>query len=161
MKMKTKAWVLSLLILIGILPLSLWAYSKKPPSEQSPQEVRSTMVLKEYMSHFGSLVAGMEIMKLKEKKPDWEAIQITIDEMDKTLKEMQAADAAGNYKEFTDVLEKNLTEVRSYGMKRNKKVYESFDKLTQTCFQCHAAHRPSDFLIPKQKDPRISGGPGK
>lgn len=156
MKLK-QGWLILVVSALAVIPtLSLWAHSQKSSQEKNPPEVRSTMMLKEYMAHFGSLVAGMEIMKLKEKNPDWDAIRITIQQMGQTLKQLQAADKEGNYKEFTDVLEKNLSEVKNYGDKKDKRVFDSFEKLTNTCFQCHAAHRPSDFLIPKPKEPRIS-----
>ena len=132
------------------------AYSKKVSKEPTLNEVRSTLALKKYMGEFGTLVAGMEIMRSKEKKPDWEAIEITLTQMNKTLQELKQADKAGNYKEFTGDLEKNLNIVQAYGKSKDKRVYEAFDQLTATCFKCHAAHRPSDFLIPKQKEPRIS-----
>lgn len=150
--MKPLFWALFVLA----FSFNLQAYSKKTLDPLDQAGVRSTLMLKKYMSQFGSLVAGMEILRYKEQKPDWAAIEITIQEMDKTLKAMQKADAQGNYKEFTDALEKNLAEVNNYGKKKDKKVFESFDKLTNTCFKCHAAHRPSDFLIPKEKQPRIS-----
>lgn len=152
---------LSLGFILGALliaPASSGAYSTGSVDPNNPEQVRSTMALKQYMGHFGTLVAGMEIMRAKEKKPDWDAIAITLKEMEKTLSEMQKADQAGNYKEFTSVLESNLAEVKKYGAKKDPKIYDAFDKLTNTCFNCHAAHRPSDFLIPKEKTPRMSDG---
>lgn len=132
------------------------AYPQGKVDPDNPQQVRSTMALKKYMGHFGTLVAGMEIMRAKEDKPDWEAISLTLKDMDQTLKQMQAADKAGNYTAFTNLLEKNLKQVQKYGKAKDPKVYEAFDQLTDTCFKCHAAHRPGDFLIPKESNPRIS-----
>lgn len=148
--------ILALFMSLAI-PLKLgWAYSTSTVNGQDEAQVRSTILLKKYMQQFGSLVAGMEILRSKEKTPDWEAIGLTLGQMEKTLKEMQAADKAKNYKQFTDVLEENLKEVKAYGLKKDKRVFDSFEKLTETCFKCHAQHRPSDFLIPKDKQPRIS-----
>jgi len=153
--------IFSLVLLVGFLAAgwgqSIHAYSKKDSSSPTQAGVRSTMMLKKYMGQFGTLVAGMEIMRIKEKKADWEAIQITLNEMTQTLDAMKKADKDGNYKEFTEALEKNLNEVKVYGKKKDIKVYEAFDDLTNTCFKCHAAHRPTDFLIPKKDTPRISG----
>ncbi len=142
-------------LFIILVPLSVGAYSTGTVDPDNTEQVRATMALKKYMGSFGTLVAGMEIMRAKEKKPDWEAIAITLQEMDKTLIEMQKADRSGNYKAFTSLLEANLAEVKKYGAKKDPKVYDAFDKLTDTCFKCHAAHRPSDFLIPKEKSPRM------
>ena len=89
------------------------AYSQKPLSNPTEAQVRSTMMLKKYMSHFGSLVAGMEILRYKEKTTDWEAIKITLEDMRDTLKKMQEADPEGRYREFTDVLSNNLKEVET------------------------------------------------
>ncbi len=156
--MKLNRWVLSWFFVGMIIALStsVLAYSTGNLNPSDPQQARSTLVLKKYMGQFGSLVAGMEILRLKEKQPDWEAIQLTLTEMNKTLQELKAADQQGNYKEFTQVLEKNLVEVQAYGKSKNPKIFNSFEKLTQTCFQCHAAHRPSDFWVPKEGDPKIS-----
>jgi hypothetical protein len=156
MKSKKIFSIFLLLLSCGFVSLNLYGYSKKPVTDD-PEAARSTLILKKYMSDFGTLVAGMEIMKYKDQKPDWEAIDITIQEMNRTLEAMKQADQAGNYREFTDILEKNLAEVKSYGKKRDKKVFDAFDKVTDACFKCHAAHRPSDFLVPKEKEPRISG----
>lgn len=152
----------SLLLLWSLLlqPAVLQAYSKTPPKEPSPEQGRHTLFLKKYMSDFGSLVAGMEILRIKEKKPDWEAINVTLRDMEDTIQRLQAADKNNEYKEFTDALYQNLKEVQAYGEKRDKKIYEAFDKLTNTCFKCHAAHRPSDFLVPKEKEPRVSRSSG-
>lgn len=129
------------------------AYSQKPLSNPTEAQVRSTMMLKKYMSHFGSLVAGMEILRYKEKTTDWEAIKITLEDMRDTLKKMQEADPEGRYREFTDVLSNNLKEVETWTQKKKRdQSYEAFDKLTGTCFACHAVHRPSDFLIPNPKN---------
>jgi cytochrome c556 len=149
--------IIPVLLMSLALPLKLgWAYSTSTVNGQDEAQFRSTILLKKYMQQFGSLVAGMEILRSKEKSPDWEAIGLTVGQLEKTLKEMQAADKAKNYKQFTDLLENNLQEVKAYGQKKDKRVFDSFEKLTETCFKCHAQHRPSDFLIPKEKQPRIS-----
>jgi CRISPR/Cas system CSM-associated protein Csm2 small subunit len=143
-------------IFLGITPAPVFGYSKSGTTDSTPEQVRSTMHLKKYMSDFGILVAGMEIMRFKEKKPDWEAISLTLGQMEETLNKMREADKDGSYKGFTDILDQNLKEVQSYGEKRDKKIYDSFDKLTNTCFKCHAQHRPSDYLVPKEKQPLLS-----
>lgn len=152
-----KKLTLIILFLTLTVSTSLEAYSNKKMDPNNPAQVRSTMLLKKYMSKFGIMVAGLEILRSKEADPDWEAIALTIQQMDKTLKEMRVADKEKNYEAFTKILESNLAEVKAYGSKKDKKVFDSFQKLTQTCFNCHAAHRPTDFLIPKKSDPRISG----
>jgi len=102
------------------------------------------------MANFGSMIAGLEIMKLKEKKPDWDAINITLQEMSSTLSEMQQADTTNAYKEYTDVLAAGLVDLKAQSKIRDKKIFEGIDKLSNTCFQCHAAHRPADFILPKK-----------
>jgi len=111
--------------------------------------------LKQYMSKFGALVAGLEILKLKEKKPDWESIDHTIGELNQILSQMQKADTTNSYKEYTDLLATSLADINKMSQKRDKNIYNAFDKLTNTCFQCHAAHRPADFLNPN-KNQKIS-----
>ncbi len=145
---------LAISLTLSLLTASfIHAYSQKPIENPSEAQVRSTMMLKKYMSHFGSLVAGMEILRYKEKNPDWEAIKITIEDMKKTLQQMKQLDPKGHYQEFTQVLHNNLKEVESWSQKKKKaETYEAFDKLTGTCFSCHAVHRPSDFLIPTPKN---------
>jgi hypothetical protein len=108
------------------------------------------------MAKFGALLAGLEILRLKEKKPDWEAINLTLDELTQALGEMQKADTTHAYKEYTDVLAAGMVELRDKAQKQDKKFFHSVDKLTDTCFKCHAAHRPGDYLVPKGNQ-RISG----
>ena len=150
-----KKFLFSILISLSIAPL-LYAYPKSPKTDLTPEQTRSTTYLKKYMADFGSLVAGMEILHIKEKNPDWEAINLTLRDMEDTLYLMRQADKEGNYKEFTDVLYQNLREVQAYSEKKDKRVYDAFEKMTNTCFKCHAQHRPSDFLVPKEKGPRVS-----
>ncbi len=122
---------------------------------------RSTAELKKYMSNFGSMMAGLEIIRLKEKKPDWEVINLTLEEMSKTLKEMQQADSENAYKEYTDALAAGLVDLKEKGARKDKKFYDSLDKLSDSCFKCHAAHRPSDFPIPnKEKRAFQESAPG-
>ena len=118
--------------------------------------VRSTMALKDYMAKFGSMLAGLEILRMKEKKPDWEAIDLTVQELSDNLAAMQKADSTHAYKEYTDVLGAGLVEMKEKARKREKGFFKSVDRLSDTCFRCHAAHRPGDYLAPK-KEMRISG----
>lgn len=147
-------------ILFGLLLTAVcsqvWAYPTAPMDEQNPPRTRSTYNLKQYMSKFGAMLAGLEILKIKEKKPDWDAINITLQEMSSNLAEMQKADVDSRYKEYTDVLAAGLVDLKAQSKIRDKKIFDGIDKLAQTCFQCHAAHRPADFILPK-KNQRISG----
>jgi hypothetical protein len=160
LKVTNFKWLI-VLVLMTFVAETGQAYSKKTDKEPGPEEVRSTMFLKQYMAEFGTLVAGMEILRFKEKKPDWAAIEITIQQMDQTIQKLKAADQAGNYKEFTDILDQNLQDVKKYGKAKDKRVFDSFDKLTDGCFKCHAAHRPSDFPLPPKQSPKISQGDQK
>jgi hypothetical protein len=146
-----KKTFLMILFFLGWGPALLLAYSQPAKKNPTPEQARHTTYLKKYMSDFGSLVAGMEILQIKEKKPDWEAINVTLRDMEDSLYRMRMADQEGEYKAFTDVLYENLREVQAYGQKKDKKIYEAFEKMTQTCFQCHAQHRPRDYLVPKDK----------
>jgi hypothetical protein len=136
--------------------LSCPAYSGTPAVTSDQPATRSTAALKVYMAKFGSMFAGLEIMKIKEKKPDWEAIDLTLQEMSSTLAEMQKADEKNTYKEYTDLLAAGLVDLKAQSKRRDKKIFDGIDKLSNTCFQCHAVHRPADFIMPK-KDQRISG----
>jgi hypothetical protein len=133
------------LALFAFTPLaSSYAGGDNPPDV----EIKTTRDLKQYMYKFGSMLAGIELLRAKEKKIDWEAIHITLVEMNKTLEAMQAADKSNAYKNFTDQLTAQLIELKRLSEKKSPQIYDSFDKLTNTCFQCHAAHRPADFLKP-------------
>jgi hypothetical protein len=125
-----------------------------PPPET---EIKSSKDLKQFMYKFGALVAGIEILKVKEKTLDWGTIDLTLKEMGQNLEALQKADTSNFYKQFTDQLADQLTELKMMSRKKDKNIYDGFDKLTNTCFQCHAVHRPSDFLKPKENR-RISGG---
>lgn len=119
-------------------------------------QTRSTANLKQYMSKFGSMLAGLEIIQLKEKKPDWPAIDISVKELSDTLSELQQADKDNAYKEYTDVLAAGLVELKEKAAKRDKKFFRSLDKISESCFKCHAAHRPGDYLIPEKGSDKLS-----
>ncbi len=95
----------------------------------------NTRALKKDMSKFGSLLAGLEIIKLKEKKPDWDAINLTLQEMSSTLSEMQNADTSNAYKEYTDVLASGLVDLREKAQQRDKTIFDGIDQLSNTCFK--------------------------
>ncbi len=120
--------------------------------------IRSTANLKQYMASFGSMLASLEILQLKEKKPDWAAIELAVDELSKTLSQLQKADVDNAYKEYTDVLAAGMVDLKDKSAKKDKNFFDSVDKLTQTCFKCHAAHRPGDYLVPKEGKERLSKG---
>ena len=132
------------------IPNFLWAGGATVPT------ARSTVVLKKYMANFGSMIAGLEIMAVKEKKVDWDVVNLTLQEMSRTLAEMQKADEENAYKEYTDLLAAGLIDLKKEELSRNKEFFDSVNRLTNTCFKCHAAHRPGDYLVPK-KDKRLSG----
>lgn len=146
---------------LSILFLAVWAFLFSLPcfaGGDTKVEVppKASHALKQYMSKFGSLVAGLEILKLKEKNPDWKTIDKTVADMNQTLSDMQKADTNNAYKEYTDLLATSLADIRQLAEKKDRNIYNSFDKLSNTCFQCHAAHRPADFLKPK-KNQQLSG----
>jgi len=147
------------LFILSLLALTCFPQAVSAGPAAAPEgsvATRSTASLKKYMAKFGAMFAGLEIIKLKEKKPDWEAIDLTLQDMSSTLGEMQKADADKRYKEYTDVLAAALSDMKMQSQKRDKKIFESIDKLGESCFRCHAAHRPSDYILPK-KDKRITG----
>ncbi|MFO1462778.1 MAG: hypothetical protein U1F66_03305 [bacterium] len=151
---------LSLKITTIALALSLGATSalakdKEPVGHPTPA-TRSTASLKQYMSKFGSMLASLEIIQLKEKKPDWPAIDIAVQELSNTLAQLQKADQDNAYKEFTDVLAAGLVELKAKSAKRDKTFFRSLDKISESCFKCHAAHRPGDYLIPKDDKDLLS-----
>src|SRR4030095_5909132 len=130
----------------------LWIGSVHAGGVDAPLPDSQTLqVLKKSMQNFGALVAGLEIMRAKEPKPDWPVVNKTLQEMTPTLKTMQQADTAGAYKKFTDRLETSLNELTLLSRKKSPKFYESYEQMTQTCFQCHAMHRPVDFMKPQNK----------
>lgn len=143
--------VLSLLFILG------FSSANQVQAKALETLERSTLALKIYMKDFGGFISDLEIMRLKEKKPDWSVIQNSLDNMAKTLAEMKAADVEKKYQQFTGLLTDRVSEMKAYAKKKDKKkFYESFDQMTNTCFSCHAVHRPSDFLVPKGDHPRVS-----
>lgn len=120
-------------------------------AEGSIPDMETLRALKSFMSRFGVMVAGIELARAKEKTMDWEAIQISVEDMNQIFKELKGADKQRLYKPYFDELAVRLKEVSAKARKKDAAFYESFDKLTDTCFRCHAAHRPNDFLMPKGK----------
>ena len=142
------------LLLCGVLSLAAGRYALGGEYYHHVS-TRPTADLKKYMANFGTMLSSLEIIRLKEKKPDWEAIDIAVQDMNKNLAAMQKADQKNAYKEFTDVLAAGLVELSEKSKKRDPAFFSSLDKLSETCFKCHAAHRPGDYFVPKG-DPKLS-----
>lgn len=100
------------------------------------------------MATFGTMLAGLEIMQAQEKNVDWEVVDLSIREMTQTLDAMQKADAQNRYREYTDILAAGMIELKEKSAKHDKNFFKSLDKVSESCFKCHAAHRPGDYLVP-------------
>lgn len=127
-------------------PLGVWAH----PTTSPPANPQTILSLKQAMARFGNLMSGIELMQIKEKKPDWSTLETTLNEMGDTLSAMQTADTTHAYKTYTDVLAQGLADLKKKAGKKDPNIYLSFEKLMHTCFGCHAAHRSADYLIPSQ-----------
>lgn len=147
MKIKNISIVSVLIVFLLILSFELRAGGTVIPLTNS----ETTTTLKQLMGKFGILMAGIEIQQTKEKKPDWETIDWTLSEMTQVLNKMQAIDTTGAYQKYTEVLAAGLIDLKKKSKKKDRHIYEGFGQLIQTCFQCHAVHRPADFLFPKDK----------
>lgn len=143
-----KKYIYSLLTFMFLLNFAIL-----PAKEQTkiPVDAESTATLKNMMGKFGTLMGGIQVSMAKDKEIDWDVVDLTLKDMDEVLKEMQKIDKNQAYKPFTDLLATGLADLKIKYRKKNKDIYEHFDKLTETCFQCHALHRPADFLFPKHK----------
>ncbi len=147
MKKKIK-WISTTLTFITLMCCASLHAGEANSNTLNPQNIAT---LKQLMGKFGTYMAGVEILKTKEKNPDWASIDLTLNEMSQTLAKMQEIDTDQAYKTYTDMLAAGLSDLKSKSKKRDKNIYNSFDNLIQTCFQCHAMHRPVDALKPKGK----------
>lgn len=120
--------------------------------ESSPQLIESIQYLREYMSRFGTTVAGLEIMRSKDETIDWQIIKSEVAELNKALHAMKKSDKTKKYSPFLNELSIRLQEVTQKAKKKDPSFYDSFDKMTESCFACHAAHRPADFLKPSKSN---------
>lgn len=143
-KILTKLWMI-----LGILLLTFCKSYAGGSVDPDKVEITTSRDLKRYMKQFGTLVAGLEILKAEKKTPDWAVIDYTLREMNTTLKAMQNADKKQAYQEYTNQLEKELLQFNSMSQNKDPKIYDQIDSLTNTCFRCHAVHRPADFLQPR------------
>ena len=137
------------------LSLSSPLLAKSLPPHPAQPASAATPSLKQYMATFGTMLAGLEILKVHEKNVDWEVVDLSIKEMSQALDAMQKADSQNRYREYTDILAAGMVELKQKSAKRDKSFFKSLDQVSESCFKCHAAHRPGDYLIPK--DPRYSG----
>ena len=133
-----------LFLLVGVLGAS-WVNAQDNRHLTNPK-------LKPYMTKFGTMFAGLELMYLKEKKIDWEVVNQSIDEMSKALSELQANDSEGRFKDYTSELSLIMKDLQSLAKKKSRKFFPALDKLDETCFKCHAVNRPSDFPVLKKSD---------
>ena len=139
----------------SLLTFSTPLAAKQLPPHPSQPATAATPSLKQYMSTFGTMLAGLEIMKIHEKNVDWEAVDLSVREMSQSLDAMQKADTQNRYKEYTDILAAGMIDLKEKSAKRDKGFFKAVDQVSETCFKCHAAHRPGDYLVPK--GPQYSG----
>ena len=139
------------LFLIFALFVSFSIEARAGGITNTPQDSETTNSLKQLMAKFGTLMAGVEILRSKEKNPDWPSIDLSIKEMSDALAQMKQADKTQSYKKYTDMLTLGLEDLKIKSKKRDKNIYAGFDDLIHTCFQCHAMHRPTDFMHPKTR----------
>ncbi len=147
MKIRNISIVSVLIFFLLIINTEVKAFGKLNTSS----DAENAFTLKQLMVRLGTLMAGIEILQANEKTPDREAINWTLNEMSKTLKQMQSIDKSGAYKKYTDVLAAGLLDLQNKNRKKDKHINDGFSNLIQTCFQCHAMHRPTDYLFPKDK----------
>jgi hypothetical protein len=144
----------TMLSAILVVTAALFAFSEPlaakslPPHPIQPATA-ATPSLKQYMATFGTMLAGLEIMKVHEKSVDWEAVDLSVREMSQALDAMQKADSQNRYKEYTDILAAGMVDLRAKSSKRDKSFFKAVDKVSEACFKCHAAHRPGDYLVPQ------------
>ena len=141
MKLSIGAVLLTLSFAAPLHAKSLAPHPAQAATAATPQ-------LKQYMASFGTMFAGLEIMK-SEKKVDWEAVAISVQEMSQALDAMQKADSQNRYREYTDILAAGLVDLREKSEKKDKGFFKSADKVSETCFKCHAANRPGEYQAVK------------
>lgn len=142
-----------LLTLLLAAPL----YGKTLPPHPAQAATAATPELKQYMASFGTMFAGLEIMK-SEKKVDWQAIDLSIKEMSQALDAMQKADSQNRYRQYTDILAAGMIDLREKSAKKDKSFFKSLNQVSETCFRCHAANRPVDYLVPISSQQRRPPG---
>lgn len=147
--MKTRN--IAILLLVLSLFVSVATECKAGGITNAAQDAETTTSLKQLMAKLGTIMAGLEILKSKEKNPDWPSIDLSIKEMSDVLAQMKQADKTQSYKTYTDMLSAGLNDLKIKSEKKDKNIYAGFDDLIHTCFQCHAMHRPTDFIHPKTR----------
>jgi hypothetical protein len=149
--MKQKFLVLMLLAIFGLV----WTTFQPLNAQENEKKTNiiSTMNdLSTYMGRFGVTVAGLEIMRNKDENIDWQLIRSEVRELNKVLAAMKKSDQTKKYNSFLDELALRLREVTQKAKKKDPSFYDSFDKMTDSCFACHTAHRPADFLKPNKSN---------
>lgn len=154
-KTKTKSKFMNTLKKIFFTLLALVMITSSLPAwsgsvEGTPSK-HSTKALKKYMARFGSYIAGINIARYQDEKPDYEMIDTSVNEMLKSLNDMQKYDKDGLYKNYTSQLEKQLVSIKTKTAAHDQNIYKAFDGLMDTCFGCHTAHRPANFLEPTKE----------
>lgn len=128
----------SILLLVAFVFFGITVQAGTVTGKVNP---KTTAALKEFMLRFGSEAISLEILRSKEKRPDWDAIGESVTEMESVVSQMQKADAKGDYKSFTDTLATYVAQMKGHTHKHSRKVFKVYNELTETCMLCHATHR--------------------
>ncbi|EKD41592.1 MAG: hypothetical protein ACD_73C00638G0004 [uncultured bacterium] len=102
----------------------------------------------------------VDIIKIQEKlqdqdKADWDAIYKLLGEMQQTVLEMELKDKKKIYHVYTDQLYELVRGLRKMASRKDEKITDKFEAMTNACFGCHATHRRPDVKINNQKSANL------
>lgn len=100
----------------------------------------SAQRLKGYMFQFVSLASELRMEDIKGARPNWEAMEKTLKAMRKNLQAMREADSDQQYSAYLDRLSSDIKKLQVMEVKRDPKISKAYDRMTQSCLQCHSAH---------------------
>lgn len=132
-----KIFVLFFLVL-GLISTASFA---TPLTKEQQAKIAGNTTLRDQMGKMIISIADLDIIVNRDKTADFEIFKEDAERILKSIKEIEALDKEGVYKDFLTKLKEPTEKLLEYSILKNKKAMEYPEKIFNACFECHKTTR--------------------
>lgn len=126
--------------LLMLIFISTSAFSM-PLTQDQLKKVESNTALRDQMGKMIISIADLDIIVNRDKTADFEIFKEDAERILKAIKEIEALDKDGVYKDFLSKLKEPTEKLLQLSIIKDKKAMEYPEKIFNACFECHKANR--------------------
>lgn len=112
-----------------------------PLSQDQKNKLSNQPALREEMGKMIISIADLDILVNRDKTSDFEIFKEDAERILKSIKQIEALDKDGIYKDFLSKLKEPSEKLLEYSILKNKKAMDYPQKIFDACFACHKANR--------------------